>query len=322
MTIAVDALRYMGSLRLLSVSNNPLESVSPVIGASNVSQIMLNGVSLVTLKYAHFSEYSLLKTLQLQNNGLVHIFPDAFIMSNNTQHNSPNPGELCTPVHGFLSKLSSLTQLDLWKNQINLRKQNFQYLPALTNLILSENNISVLPKGTFCNLNNLKLLRLDHNRIKHIDTGIFDHLTNLGDLTLTGNQIITIAETAFLKMTPQTFIKLDDNRLRRISPGLLLSPALMLLRNNPIECSCEMIGLRALILKKVRDHKRIICTNKNGSTISNFTQHCNADSGKTTKNDAVLISGDLFVLWAAGLLLIALLALSIARFIRKHMLSV
>ena len=317
-TIAVDAMRYMGSLRLISVSNNPLESVSPVIGARNVSQIMLNGVSMVTLRHAHFSEYSLLKTLQLQNNGLVHIFPDAFIMSNNTQLKSPNPGELCTPVHGFLSKVSSLTRLDLWKNQIILRKQNFQYLPALTNLILSENNISVLPKGTFCNLTNLKSLRLDHNRIKHIDTGIFVHLTNLIYLTLNSNQIITIAETAFLKMAPQIFIQLEDNHLRRISPGLLLSPTRMLLRNNPIECSCEMIGLRALILKKVLDHKLIICTNKNGSAISNFTQNCNADSGKTTKNDAVVISGDLFVLGAAGLLLIALLILSIARFIRKR----
>ena len=317
-SIAVDAFRYMGGLRLLSVSYNPLETVSPVIGTRNVSQIVLYGVSMVTLKYTHFSDYSLLTTLRMRNNGLVHIFPDAFIMSNDTQLKSTNPGELCTPVHGFLSKLSSLTLLDLWKNQIHLRKQNFQYLPALTNLILSENNIFVLPKGTFCNLADLKYLRLDHNRIKHIGTGIFDHLTNLRSLTLNNNQIITIAETAFLKMTPQSIIRLDDNRLKSISPGMLLTPARMLFKNNPIKCSCEMIGLRALILKKVLDHKRIICTNKNGSTISNYTQNCSVDYGKTTKNDAVLISGDLFVLGAAGLLLIALLALSVARYIRKR----
>ena len=322
-SIADDAFRYMGGLRSLSVSYNPLETVSPVIGTRNVSIILLSGVSVVTLKYVHFSEYSLLETLKLQNNGLVHIFPDTFIMSSKNLPTSTNPGELCAPVHGFQSKLSSLIFLDLWKNQIHLRKQNFQYLPALTNLILSENNISVLPKGTFCNLANLKYLRLDHNRIKRIDTGIFDHLTNLRYLTLYGNQIITIAETAFLEMTPQTIIRIDDNRLKSISPGMLLSPACMLFKNNPIECSCEMIGLRALILKKVLDNKRIICTNKNGSTISNYTQDCSVDSGKTTKNDTVLITRDLFVLGAAGLLLIALVALSVARYIRKkYMLNV
>ena len=254
----------------------------------------------------------------MRNNGLVHIFPDAFIMSNYTQLKSTNPGELCTPVHGFLSKLSSLTVLYLRKNQIHLRKQNFQYLPALTNLILSQNNISILPKGTFCNLTNLKSLRLDHNRIKHIDTGTFDHLINLKYLTLHSNQIIRIAETAFLKMSLQTFIRLEDNHLERISPGMLLSPGHVLFENNPIKCSCEMIGLRALILKKVQDNKRVICTNKNGSTISNYTQDCSVDSGKTTKNDAVLISGDRFVLGAAGLLLIALLSLSVARYIRRR----
>ena len=317
-SIAVDAFRYMGGLRSLSVSYNPLETVSPVIGTRNVSQISLSGVSMVTLKYTHFSDFSLLTTLGMRNNGLVHIFPDTFIMSSKTLPSSTNPGELCTPVHRFQSKLSSLIFLDLRKNQIHLKKQNFQYLPALSNLILSENNISVLPKGTFCNLANLKLLRLDHNRIKHIDTGIFDHLTNLKYLTLDSNQIIRIAETAFLTMPLQTLIRLEDNHLKRISPGMLLSPARVLFENNPIECSCEMIGLRALILKKVLDNKRIVCMNKNGSTISNYTQDCSVDSGKTTKNDAVLISGDLFVLGAAGLLLIALVALSVARYIRKR----
>ena len=316
-SIAVDAFRYMGGLRLLSVSYNPLETVSPVIGTRNVSHILLYGVSMVTLKYTYFSDYSLLTTLRMQNNGLVHIFPDAFIMSSDTQLQSTIPGELCTPAHGFLSKVSSLTVLDLQKNQIHLRKQNFQYLPALTKLILSENIISVLPKGTFCNLTNLKSLRLDHNRIKHIDTGTFDHLINLNYLTLHSNQIIRIAETAFHKMSLQTFIRLEDNHLKRISPGMLLSPGHVLFENNPIECSCEIIGLRVLILKKVLDNKRVICTNKNDSTISNYTQDCSVDSGKTTKNDAVLISGDLFVLGAAGLLLIALVALSLARYIRK-----
>ena len=311
--IAVDAFRNMGNLRVLSVSYNPLESVRPVLGTRNVSQIVLHGVSMGTLKYAHFSDYSLLQTLQMQNSGLVHIFPDVLITSKDTQLKSTNPGNCCTPLHGFLSKLSSLTLLDLQKNQIIIQKQNFQYLPSLTNLILSENNISVLPKGTFCSLTNLKYLRLDHNRIKYIDTGIFDHLISLRYLSLHSNQILRIAETAFLRMSPQTIIRLVDNRVKMISPDMLLSPASMLLENNPIECSCEMIRLRVLILKKIRDHKSIICANKKDNTISNYTQNC--------KIDTVLISDDVFVLGVVGLLLVALLALSVARYIWKRNVS-
>ena len=170
-------------------------------------------------------------------------------------------------------------------------------------------------------MTNLKYLRLNHNRIKYIDTGIFDHLINLRSLRLDSNQISTIAETAFLRMTPLTIIRLDDNHVKKISPDMLLSPASMLLENNPIECSCEMIGLRVILLKKIRDHKRIICANKKDNTISNYTQNCSVDSAKTTKNDTVLISDDLFVLGVVGLLLVALLALSVARYVRKRNVS-
>ncbi|EFA05155.1 Protein slit-like Protein [Tribolium castaneum] len=69
-----------------------------------------------------------------------------------------------------------------------IKSETFMDL-AITNLLLSENQIELVEDNSFCNLHNLRMLHLNNNKIKRLNCLAFDNLPNLLNLYFTSNKI-------------------------------------------------------------------------------------------------------------------------------------
>jgi internalin A len=125
-------------------------------------------------------------------------------------------------------KLSSLTELDLDKNQISDIKP-LESLTNLTGLYLNNNQISdIKPLES---LTNVALLGLENNQISDIKP--LESLTNLALLALEKNQISDIKPLASL--TNLTLLGLENNQINDIQPLQSLTNLIWLpLSGNPI----------------------------------------------------------------------------------------
>ena len=109
-----------------------------------------------------------------------------------------------------LSGLTSLTQLNLYKNQIS----DISELSGLTNLtILYLGNNQLSDISALSGLINLAYLDLNENQIS--DISVLSGLTNLTDLHLAENQISDVS--AFLKHTQLEKLSLYENQINDIS---------------------------------------------------------------------------------------------------------
>uniref|UniRef100_A0A0V0J6I3 EGF-like domain-containing protein n=1 Tax=Schistocephalus solidus TaxID=70667 RepID=A0A0V0J6I3_SCHSO len=104
-----------------------------------------------------------------------------------------------------------------------LEKANFDELPGLTQLVLSQNEIEEIEDGAFENLSNLQYLDLSSNWLTCLSANTFSGLGQLKSLLLSNNRIQRIAPESFdLKPNLQ---KLD-------------------LTGNPLTCDCYLVALK------------------------------------------------------------------------------
>ena len=109
-----------------------------------------------------------------------------------------------------LNKMTNLTDLDLYENQIS-DISVLSELTNLTSLALSENTISDI--SALSGLTNLKHLYLGRNQIS--DISALSELTNLKTLHLDGNQISDI--NSLSKLLNLTYLELGNNQINDIS---------------------------------------------------------------------------------------------------------
>uniref|UniRef100_A0A8C6YAT6 Leucine rich repeats and immunoglobulin like domains 3 n=1 Tax=Naja naja TaxID=35670 RepID=A0A8C6YAT6_NAJNA len=107
----------------------------------------------------------------------------------------------------------NITFLSLINNKImNILPEELKLFQSLETLDLSNNNISVLEKGSFPSL----VLRNLNNRIVSLDPGIFDNLANtLQVLKLNKNRISTITQKMF-KLPHLQHLEMSRNRIKKI----------------------------------------------------------------------------------------------------------
>jgi Leucine-rich repeat (LRR) protein len=93
----------------------------------------------------------------------------------------------------------------------------------LNQLILDNNNITLLPVTIFRPLTSVQLVSLSGNRLISLETGIFDstQTAQLRWVRLSDNQLTSVPDMLFASLTSLVGLWLDGNNLTSISSGLL-----------------------------------------------------------------------------------------------------
>ncbi|GCB81286.1 hypothetical protein scyTo_0022785 [Scyliorhinus torazame] len=126
-------------------------------------------------------------------------------------------------VHRFLTRVSSAVS-DLPSSTLHLN--------------ISQNRLTLLPKGSFHRLPGLLSLRLDVNRLKSACCGVFSNLTRLLTLNLSHNSIAHLTDPDFRGLGGLKHLLLHHNRLATIQPDTFASLAslqILVLSDNELQ---------------------------------------------------------------------------------------
>ena len=88
-------------------------------------------------------------------------------------------------------------------------------------LILDENNITVLPKGLFRGLPNLKYLHLSRNHIASLPENLFDETKKLTHLRFSSNSLVHLSNNLLKGLSYLKILALDDNKITDVSKNIL-----------------------------------------------------------------------------------------------------
>ncbi|XP_036414332.1 trophoblast glycoprotein-like [Colossoma macropomum] len=173
-------------------------------GAENVSTLELTNDGIMELGSHAFSELRVLRRLDLSENRLVLIHPEAFAI--------PGSPLQQLSLSGSLYNSTSVTDL--------ITALRWGALSSLLELDLSGNRLVLLPPGSFSPLPSLRRLSLANNSLVAVYSGTFSGLERLKELDLRSN--------AFQAVSSEALRELEK-----------LGQARLLLGQNPYSCSCE-----------------------------------------------------------------------------------
>ncbi|XP_036804970.1 slit homolog 1 protein isoform X2 [Oncorhynchus mykiss] len=176
----------------------------------------------------------------------------------------------------------AMTEIDLSNNQISeIAPDVFQGLRALNSLVLYGNKITDLPRGLFEGLGSLELLLLNANKIHCIRATAFQDLENLALLSLYDNKIQTLAKGTFSPLHSIQTLHLAQNPFVCDCNLKWLADYL---RSNPIETSgARCASPRRLANKRIGQikSKKFRCSAKEqyhipGTEDTRLNNECNS----------------------------------------------
>lgn len=161
-----------------------------------------------------FTEYPLLRSLDMTNNSVESIPP------------------------GIFENATKLTSLFMSNNNISeIDNYAFKGARNLFTLLLATSNISIIDSNSFYGLSNLRKLDLGFNNIEMLPDAIFDPLPKIESIRINDNQIQRISRNLFDKNAKLKRIYLSDNHIQTFDPMSLMSTNVMAidLANNPLK---------------------------------------------------------------------------------------
>uniref|UniRef100_A0A3B4DDX3 LRRCT domain-containing protein n=1 Tax=Pygocentrus nattereri TaxID=42514 RepID=A0A3B4DDX3_PYGNA len=157
-------------------------------GMENISTLELTNNGIMELGSHAFSELRVLRRLDLSENRLVLIHPEAFsipgsplqqLILSGSLYNSTSVTDLITALRW--GALSSLLELDLSGNRLVLLPPgSFSPLPSLRDLSLANNSLVAVYSGTFSGLERLRDLDLRFNAFRAVSSEALRELEKLG----------------------------------------------------------------------------------------------------------------------------------------------
>ncbi|XP_030764499.1 chaoptin-like isoform X2 [Sitophilus oryzae] len=214
-----EMLIYLTDLKELSLSFNPLRNIE--------RNTFLNLTKLVSLELSHifdrddlpfdfFQNLENLQILSLDHNNFHEIKPESFdFLPQLTYLNLEYNKISVIPFDLFKSDVhSKLTNLRLSNNEIShIESRTFESLDGMIEIIMSENKIRYLQAESFRNMSDLSRVILSNNLISHISSGAFSNLPSLRVLDLQYNQLTKISFKSFLHTTMPLYLNLSFNTL-------------------------------------------------------------------------------------------------------------
>lgn len=247
-------IEQLPSLRVLNLSSNKIGSIRPMHGLPSIQTLDLsqNKISSIQepllldshslkelslegneLKYFRGLDgnFSILQKLNLANNKITYVFPEAFqnISATNSIELDFSRNELTFfPTEALPSM--QLLSLSLSHNLIrHVHDLSFSNFPRLRRLDLQFNGIETLPEEGFRNSSQLQFLDLSNNKLEVLGETLFLGLSRL-ELNLTNNFISILPTEIFSRRHVLRLhsIDLSNNALSRI-PTVALQPQIFFL---------------------------------------------------------------------------------------------
>ncbi|CAM1325719.1 RXFP1 (predicted) [Pycnogonum litorale] len=138
-------------------------------------------------------------------NGLKYCLQHLFLQENNLNNFDPE----------FLSDIENIESLQLQSNGITLDGVNFPPLRKLKLLHLDHNKIKEINKDTLSALVSLSGLFLDHNLIEYIHPEAFHKLIRLAEVDLGHNRLTSLPSSIFKGLSRLSLLALDSNPIKR-----------------------------------------------------------------------------------------------------------
>ena len=211
----------LADVNRLEVDGYSRTSIAPsdFAGLARLSTLQIgNSEQLASVPARAFAGLDSLTTLNLRNNRLTALHPDAFNGLPALTHLYLGYNVLTWLPTDVFDGLSKLDRLDLNHNGLSsLQQGTFDGLADLTDLALHENALTSLEPGTFDGLSSLQILNLQYNQLSALDSDIFLGLDSLIWLGLEHNQFSALPEGVFDGL-PLTRLFLNDNQLTWLRP--------------------------------------------------------------------------------------------------------
>lgn len=110
-----------------------------------------------------------------------------------------------------------VTSLILSNQNVELLPLNVtQNFPNLKNLVVKNSKLTKIEKNDFSTLKTLERLEVTGNAISTIENGAFDALTNLVHVDLSKNEISALPAKAFALLTKLTHVDIGGNKLKAV----------------------------------------------------------------------------------------------------------
>ncbi|XP_038162059.1 toll-like receptor 3 [Cyprinodon tularosa] len=287
--ISENTFKGLTRLKKLDLSWNPqterqlADKTFVSLCDSQLKTLNLNGIASAGIKPGSFSCLKNLSFLFLDRNfirqtflgkefeGLSHL--QELHISNNTQAIYLTPESFVgVPNLRVLTLAKSLTA-----ETLNQDSSPFRPLSNLTELDLSNNNIANIRQNMLEGLENLRVLKLQHNnlvrlwkqanlggpvlflkhtwRLEHftIDSNgmdeipieAFRNLTHLRELSLSNNLLNNFQDSVFDDLTSLEVLRLEKNFITSVRPEVFRTPmhnlSLLVMGKNTFDCTCESI---------------------------------------------------------------------------------
>ncbi|KAM9349953.1 uncharacterized protein ABDE67_009674 [Symphorus nematophorus] len=255
------------NLHVLDFSQNKLEGVQreTFSGLERLETLKMNNNLISNLTSDTFHNISQLTELHLEWNKISELADGIFFALTKLKLLNLRGNLLTTfsdKVFGF--QASNLKELNLKDNRL-AELSSISSLTSLTDLILSSNQLSSLPKDFFKNVTVLENLDLSENQLISLPEMIFRDLFNIKTIYLNKNNLSKVDAKMFEDQLLIQQLYLSDNQLETVPQGLL-DPFIMQftlrLHGNPWKCDCHMLYLHDWVLKNSLDIEmldRMLC---------------------------------------------------------------
>lgn len=197
-SISVNAFVGLDNLEELDLSYNYLETIPEAVGSlPKLKKLILLGNNIMYLKNNSFQGLNNLQDLNLNVNEISKIDPDAFCGLEN-----------------------SLKDVRLHYNNLNtIPSDALRSLKRLSFLVMSRNNIQLIPKDGFVGFSSLKVLELDSNALIYYDE-MFTGLENtLETLTLRETGLDSLPVMSLAPLNRLTDLDVSRNKINTLSNG-------------------------------------------------------------------------------------------------------
>lgn len=144
-----------------------------------------------------------------------------------------------------------------------LHREAFKNLKILIEVDLSDNQLSLIPPGTFAGNERLKVLILNGNPLRELSLQQFPNLPHLRSLEIENCKLQEIHRDAFINLYQLEVLSLRRNALETLSDNVfrpIHKLKSLALENNPWKCDCTLRSLRNWFLASKLSSFSLICT--------------------------------------------------------------
>lgn len=247
-----ESIMGLSDLRELDVSFNRLSGLSPVILSSlrQLEELRASNNKVLGIPQGTFRDLPVLQYLDLSSNELN-------MMEAGSVRNLPQLQEVVLADNRLVElgdrifeELPNLQAVHLQQNNLRYISPNaFIRSPSIVYLNISSNHFRTLEHVGLRSVRNLEVLDLSNNGIKRITTNPLRGLDWLVELKLDDNRICKVQGEPFSTMPRLRVLTMRNNKMSTIVEPTFRSLrgnlAILDLDGNPLDCTCDILWLRA-----------------------------------------------------------------------------